>query len=174
MCFSIAIGSTCNCAIGITAFRRVATLATRGRNGQGNAQICGLFQPLPLAGLPLSRFTRRGRKDYSTAYVGIKGNLLLLCVAEQYRGAVEPSETEGLEKSTRIFTTFTPMLRNRIVPLAIRLFVESRRSRLVAGTDKKTASLRSFSTPSPCGTSPISFHSQGQKRLLYGLREHKR
>ena len=28
------------------------------------------FQPLPLAGLPLSRFTRRGRKDYSTACVG--------------------------------------------------------------------------------------------------------
>ena len=26
------------------------------------------FQPLPLTGLPLSRFTRRGRKSYSIAY----------------------------------------------------------------------------------------------------------
>ena len=32
------------------------------------------FQPLPLAGLPLSHSVRRGRKDYSTAYEGIKGN----------------------------------------------------------------------------------------------------
>ena len=56
------------------------------------------FQPLPLTGLPLSRFTRRGREDYSTANVSIKGNLLLLCVAEQYRGAVELCETEGLRK----------------------------------------------------------------------------
>ena len=55
------------------------------------------FQPLPLAGLPLSHFVRRGRKDYSTAYASRKGNLLLLCVAEQYRGAVELCETEGLE-----------------------------------------------------------------------------
>ena len=45
------------------------------------------FQPLPLTGLPLSHFVRRGRK----------GNLLLLCVAEQYRGAVELCETEGLK-----------------------------------------------------------------------------
>ena len=29
------------------------------------------------------------------------------------------------------------------------------------------------STPSPCGTSPISFHSQEQKRLLYGLQRQK-
>ena len=86
------------CAIGITAVCRVATLATRGRDGQGNAIFAVIFQPLPLAGLPLSRFTRRGRKGYSTAYEGRQGNLLLLCVAEQYRGAVEPSETEGLEK----------------------------------------------------------------------------
>ncbi|MBE6307508.1 MAG: hypothetical protein E7084_07645 [Bacteroidales bacterium] len=34
----------------------------------------------------------------STARRGRNGNLLLLCVAEQYRGAVEPSETEGLRK----------------------------------------------------------------------------
>ena len=65
------------------------------------------------------------------------------------------------------------MFRNTIMPSAIRPFVESRRSRLVAGTDKETA-WRSFSTPSPYGTSPISLRSQGQKWLLYGLREQKR
>ena len=72
------------------------------------------IQPLPLAGLPLSRFTRRGRKGY----------LLLLCVAEQYRGAVEPCETEGLKKSTRLFITFTPIFRNLIRAMAIWYFVE--------------------------------------------------
>ena len=127
----------------------------RGRYGQGNAQICGLFQPLPLAGLPLSRFTRRGRK----------GNLLLLCVAEQHRGAVELCETEGLEKSTRIFTTFTPMLRNRIVPLAIRLFVESRRSRLVAGTDKETPKFAVFFNPFPLRDFPYLTSFAGAEKI---------
>ena len=51
------------------------------------ATVALWFQPLPLAGLPLSHFVRRGRK----------GNLLLLCVAEQYRGAGELCETEGLK-----------------------------------------------------------------------------
>ena len=31
--------------------------------------------------------------------MSIKGSLLLLCVAEQYRGAVELCETEGLRKN---------------------------------------------------------------------------
>ena len=125
------------------------------------------IQPLPLAGLPLSRFTRRGRKDYSTAYVSIKGSLLLLCVAEQYRGAVELSETEGLRKSIWVIITFTMMFRNQFVPQAIPLFVEPQALWLVARTDKETQSLRSFLTPSPYGTSPISLRSQGQKRLLH-------
>jgi len=101
--------------------------------------------------------------------MGIKCNLLLLCVAEQYRGAVELCETEGLRKSTWVIIIFTPMFHNLIKPLAIRQFVESRRSRLVAGTDKRLI-YGVFLTPSPCGTSPISLRSQGQKRLLYGLR----
>jgi len=49
---------------------------------------------------------------------------LLLCVAEQYRGAVELCETEGLEKSIWVIITFTMMFRNLISPLAIWYFVE--------------------------------------------------
>ena len=116
----------------------------------------------------------------------------------------------------------TPIFRNRFTPLAVWQFVESRRSRLVAGTDKETPKFAVFFNPfplrdfpylttfagaekitplhihclyrgtshkrcgstanaflsltrnsgstvltlSPCGISPISFHSQGQKRLL--------
>ena len=51
----------------------------------------------------------------------IKGNLLLLCVAEQYRGAVELCETEGLKKSIRLFISFTPIFSNVFVPSALRL-----------------------------------------------------
>ena len=56
--------------------------------------------------------------------MGIKGNLLLLCVALQYRGAVEPCETEGLKIILRVITTFTPIFRNLIRAMAIWYFVE--------------------------------------------------
>jgi len=113
--------------------------------------------------------------------VGIKGNLLLLCVAEQYRGAVKLSETEGLRKSIWVIITFTMMFRNSIAPLAVRLFVESRRSRLVSGTDKNNTSAyslprRARATSVKCGYAqdahlctllPLSRH-EPQALWLYG------
>ena len=75
-----------------------------------------VLTPSP-CGTSLSHYVRRGRKGF----------LLLLCVAEQYRGAVELCETEGLKKSTRVFITFTPIFRNKFKPLPLRSFVESRR-----------------------------------------------
>ena len=57
------------------------------------------------------------------------------------------------------------MFRNASVPSAIWYFVEPQRLWLMSGTDKRLI-YGVFLTPSPCGTSPISFHSQGQKRLL--------
>ena len=56
-----------------------------------------------------------------------KVTFLLLCVAKQYRGAVELCETEGLRKSIWVIITFTPIFRNQFVPQAIPLFVEPQR-----------------------------------------------
>ena len=110
-----------------------------------------------------------GRNGYSTAYASRIGNPLLLCVAEQYRGAGELSESEGLEKSTRVFITFTPMFRNVFVPQALRLFVESRRSRLVAGTDKETQYLRCFFNPFPLRDFPYLVSLAGAEKITLRL-----
>ena len=127
------------------------------------------FQPLPLAGLPLSHYVRRGRKDYSTAYVSIKGNLLLLCVAEQYRGAVELSEIEGLRKSIWVIITFTMMFRNQFVPQAIPLFVEPQRLWLVASTDKETPKFAVFFNPFPLRDFPYLTSFAGAEKITLRL-----
>ena len=106
--------------------------------------ICGHFlTPSPCGTSPIS-LRSQGQKRLLYSLQRQKSIFLLLCVAEQYRGAVELCETEGLKKSTRVFITFTPIFRNKFKLLPLRIFVESRRSRLVSGTDKKTSRFHSL------------------------------
>ena len=61
----------------------------------------------------------------------------------------------------------TPIFRNRFTPLAVWQFVESRRSRLVAGTDKETPKFAVFFQPLPLTGLPLSrFTRRGRKDYL--------
>ena len=94
---------------------------------------------------------------------------MLLCVAEQYRGAVEPCETEGLEKSIVVIISFTMMFRNASVPSAIRYFVEPQRLWLVSGTDKETPKFAVFFNPFPLRDFPYLTTFAGAEKVTLRL-----
>ena len=61
------------------------------------------------------------------------------------------------------------MFRNSIATLAIRLFVESRRSRLVAGTDKETPKFAVFFNPFPLRDFPYLTTFAGAEKVTLRL-----
>ena len=59
----------------------------------------------------------------------------------------------------------TPIFRNRFTPLAVWQFVESRRSRLVAGTDKETPKFAVFFNPFPLRDFPYLVSLAGAEKI---------
>ena len=63
----------------------------------------------------------------------------------------------------------TPIFRNRFTPLAVWQFVESRRSRLVAGTDKETPKFAVFFNPFPLRDFPYLTPFAGAEKVTLRL-----